>query len=82
VIQVEAGHRSGLGRKLRFSCASTGQELTREQRENIFKPFYQVDGTCPGAGLGLSMAQEMVCAMHGVISYRYAQGQNCFVVEL
>jgi signal transduction histidine kinase len=82
VIQVEAGHRSGLGRKLRFSCASTGQELTREQRENIFKPFYQVDGTCPGAGLGLSMAQEMVCAMHGAISYRYAQGQNCFVVEL
>jgi signal transduction histidine kinase len=82
VIHVEARAKSGLGRKVRFSCANTGEELTKQQRENIFKPFYQVDGTCAGAGLGLAMAQELVNVMHGSIQYRYAQGQNWFIIEL
>ena len=81
-ILVTAKRRSGLGRRVRITCANDGPELTREQKENIFKPFYQVDGTQRGAGLGLSIAHEIVSAMHGVIDLEYIGGKNCFIIEL
>ena len=81
-IRVAAEHRSGPGRHLRLTCSNDGTELTKEQRENIFKPFYQVDGTMKGAGLGLSIAQEIVTSMRGTIQYEYAEGKNSFIVDL
>lgn len=81
-IYVTAEHRSGLGRHVRLNCSNDGTELTKEQRENIFKPFYQVDGTAKGAGLGLSIAQEIVSSMRGTIQYEYAEGKNSFIIEL
>ena len=81
-IRVEARRRSGPGRRVRFTCANDGPELTKEQRENIFKPFYQVDGTKYGAGLGLSIAHEIVSAMRGTIEYTYADGKNCFIIDM
>ena len=81
-IRVRAEHRSGLGRHVRLICSNDGAELTKEQRENIFKPFYQVDGTQKGAGLGLSIAHEIVTSMHGAIQYEYEDGKNSFIIEL
>ncbi|MCD7844271.1 MAG: HAMP domain-containing histidine kinase [Oscillospiraceae bacterium] len=69
-------------RRVIFTVASTGQEIPREVRDSIFKPFYQIDSTRHGAGLGLSIAQEIVSSMHGSIKLEYRDGQNCFVVEM
>lgn len=82
MIHVTAERKNGLGGRVRLLCANDGEELTKEQRGNIFKPFYQVDGTKYGAGLGLSIAHEIVSAMHGTIEYTYADGKNRFVIEL
>ena len=81
-IRVTAEQRSGLVRRVRLTCANDGEELTKEQKENIFKPFYQVDGTKKGAGLGLSIANEIVTSMRGTIQYEYANGKNSFIIEL
>lgn len=81
-IEVTASKKTGLVRKLRLCCANTGAELTKEQRDNIFKPFYQVDGTKKGAGLGLSIAHEIVSALRGTIQYEYIDGKNSFIIEL
>lgn len=81
-IRVTAEYRSGLGRRVRLTCANDGAELTKEQKDNIFKPFYQVDGTQKGAGLGLSIAHEIVTAMRGTIDYEYIGEKNCFIIEL
>lgn len=79
-IRLTARRRAG--RRIRLVCGNDGTPLTKEQQENIFRPFYQVDGTRKGAGLGLSIAHEIVAYMHGSLSYEYADGQNCFILEL
>ena len=80
-IRVTAEHRSGLARHVRLTCSNDGTELTKEQKDNIFKPFYQVDGTQKGAGLGLSIAHEIVTSMSGTIEYAYTDGKNRFILE-
>ena len=74
--------KKGIGRHVRLVCANDGEELKKEQRENIFKPFYQVDSAKKGAGLGLSIAHEIVSSMRGTIQYDYIDGKNCFIIEL
>jgi len=81
-IRVKAEHRGGALRHMRLICSNDGPELTKEQRENIFKPFYQVDSTKKGAGLGLSIAHEIVSSMRGTIQYDCIDGKNCFIIEL
>ena len=80
-ICVTAERRGGV-RHIRLVCANDGAELTREQKENIFRPFYQVDGTMKGAGLGLSIAHEIVSAMRGTIDVEYLNGKNRFIIEI
>ena len=81
-IRVTAESRKGMGRRVRLICTNDGEELNKEQRENIFKPFYQVDGTKKGAGLGLSIAHEIVTTMRGSIEYSYTDGKNSFIIEI
>lgn len=81
-IQVTAERKQGVGRKIRLCFANTGEALTKEHLSNIFKPFYQVDGTKKGAGLGLSIAHEIVSAMHGTIRVEHQNGKNVFIIEL
>lgn len=81
-IHVAAERRGGLVRHVRLTCSNDGAELTKEQKESIFKPFYQVDGTQKGAGLGLSIAHEIVTSMHGTIQYEHEDGKNAFIIEL
>ena len=81
-IEVTAERKQGVGRKIRLCFANTGTPLTKEQLGNIFKPFYQVDGTRKGAGLGLSIAHEIVSAMHGTIRVEHQNGKNVFIIEL
>jgi len=81
-IRVTAESRKSVGHHVRLVCMNDGAELKKEQRDNIFKPFYQVDGTAKGAGLGLSIAHEIVSAMHGTIEYAYSDSKNCFILEI
>jgi len=41
-----------------------GPGIPLAQRAHVFKPFYRVHATGPGAGLGLSLVQEIV-RLHG-----------------
>lgn len=81
-ITVTASRRPGLSRRARIVCANTGEGLTKEQMENIFKPFYQVDATKKGAGLGLAIAHEIVQSMNGTIEAGCADGQTRFIIEI
>jgi signal transduction histidine kinase/DNA-binding response OmpR family regulator len=55
-----------------FSVADTGIGVSKNEIENLFKPFVQVRraGTAgePGSGLGLSISQSIVKAMGGTIN--------------
>ena len=70
------------GRHVRIVCSNTGEEIGREHLDKLFRPFYQADPTRKGAGLGLSIAKEIVNGMNGSIRVDYADGQNRFVLEL
>lgn len=65
---------------LRFEIRDTGIGVSDDQREEIFKPFTQVDSTINrqegGTGLGLPMAKRLVEAMGGQIGYVSELGQG------
>ena len=69
-------------RHVQLSYANTGAEIPREHLQNLFKPFYQADGSSRGAGLGLSIANEIVTAMHGKIRVEHRGDKNCFIIDL
>ncbi|QRN97157.1 HAMP domain-containing protein [Archangium violaceum] len=53
------------GERVRFEVADTGEGIAPEHQQRVFEKFYRVPGgTTGGAGLGLSIAQEIVQA-HG-----------------
>ncbi|MCG8700534.1 MAG: response regulator [Bacteroidales bacterium] len=50
---------------LKICISDTGKGISKEHLENVFNPFYQAPDTTYGAGLGLSMANELVKLHHG-----------------
>ena len=61
--QTRSGRRS-----VRFSVRDQGPGITPDHQEHIFERFYRVPGTNKsGAGLGLSIAREIVAAHGGEI---------------
>ncbi|HEY4789223.1 MAG TPA: two-component regulator propeller domain-containing protein, partial [Bacteroidales bacterium] len=76
-------------RKAKFAeCAEvrvtdTGVGLTKEDLQNIFERFYQVDHTKPGTGIGLNYTKNLV-EMHGgqiLIESEYKKGST-FIVKI
>ncbi len=61
---------------VRFSVADTGPGIPADQTERIFDRFYQLPGTedLGGAGLGLSIAKEIVHAHGGEIHVQSKEG--------
>lgn len=57
-----------------------GPGIPPEERENIFKPFYQVDkhrtGNIRGTGLGLAIVQHLISSHGGMIEVRSDLGKN------
>lgn len=75
-----------LGPSLRLTVRDTGPGVPAHLQEEIFEPFYQVDGSttraAEGAGLGLSVCRRMVQAMGGTIHLESAPGEgSTFVLQ-
>ncbi|MCD8088187.1 MAG: HAMP domain-containing histidine kinase [Oscillospiraceae bacterium] len=69
-------------RTVQISVGNTGEEIPKQEQENIFKPFYQRDTGRAGAGIGLSIARQIAAALRGQIRLEYRDGMNWFVAEL
>lgn len=66
-----------------FLVTDTGEGLSEEQRENIFKPFLEVKDLTKGDGLGLPICKQMAMKMNGDldIDAAYTKGTR-FVLDL
>jgi two-component system, NtrC family, sensor histidine kinase KinB len=67
-VQAEIGETRSGRKSVRFSVRDQGPGITPDHQEHIFERFYRVPGTNKsGAGLGLSIAREIVVAHGGEI---------------
>ncbi|HLG74024.1 MAG TPA: HAMP domain-containing sensor histidine kinase [Chloroflexota bacterium] len=69
-----------VGGTLEITVADTGVGISAEDQERIFERFYRVDPararSTGGAGLGLTIARELVHAMHGQIGVTSKLGEG------
>jgi NtrC-family two-component system sensor histidine kinase KinB len=67
-VRAETGATRSGRKSVRFSVRDQGPGITPDHQEHIFERFYRVPGTNKsGAGLGLSIAREIVVAHGGEI---------------
>jgi NtrC-family two-component system sensor histidine kinase KinB len=68
VVKAELGRDRSEQSRVRFSVRDQGPGISPEHQEHIFERFYRVPGSNKsGAGLGLSIAREVVVAHQGEI---------------
>jgi signal transduction histidine kinase len=68
LVRAEMGQNRAGEPGVRFSVRDQGEGISPEHQEHIFERFYRVPGTRKsGAGLGLSIAREIVIAHQGEI---------------
>jgi NtrC-family two-component system sensor histidine kinase KinB len=73
-IVVEAKRHDG---GVRFAVIDKGEGIPSQYQSRLFDKFYRVPGTeRTGAGLGLSIAREIVHAHHGSIGVKSAPGEG------
>ena len=75
------------GNKVIFTISNTGKEIPKQDHEKIFDRFYRVDKSharnIEGAGLGLSLAREIVLAHKGELRLEYSgNGITTFSLQL
>jgi signal transduction histidine kinase/ActR/RegA family two-component response regulator len=67
-------------RQIQFAVSDTGVGVPEPQRELIFQPFRQADGSVTrrfgGTGLGLAISRKLVTIMGGRIWLESAEGQG------
>jgi signal transduction histidine kinase len=70
-VRVNFDSAAGVEDQLRFSISDTGIGIPENQREQIFQPFVQADGSSSrhygGTGLGLAIVSQLVQLMGGQI---------------
>lgn len=75
--------KAGGQARLSFTVCDTGIGIPADKAAEVFKPFFQVEGTARrrhgGAGLGLAICQRLVEAMGGEISLESQLGQGTCV---
>jgi NtrC-family two-component system sensor histidine kinase KinB len=76
-VQAELGQNRFARPSVRFSVRDNGPGIDPEHQEHIFERFYRVPGSNKsGAGLGLSIAREIVAAHQGEIGVISTPGQG------
>ncbi len=79
-LRVQPGELRLNGITLRFEVRDTGVGIPERLREEIFKPFVQVDGSFSrrrgGIGLGLPLSARLVTLMGGHLEVESAPGQG------
>jgi signal transduction histidine kinase len=74
-LRAEIGETRSGRRSVRFAVRDQGPGITPDHQEHIFERFYRVPGTNKsGAGLGLSIAREIVAAHGGEIGVLSPEG--------
>ncbi len=77
LLSATLGHTRAMKPSVRFSVKDQGVGISQEHQEHIFERFYRVPGTrAGGAGLGLSIAREIVVAHHGEIGVISSPGKG------
>ena len=84
LVRLEA---ETVGDRVRLSVLDTGIGIDQADLDRIFEPFYRTDAsrarTTGGAGLGLSLARELVEAMGGTLHAESEPGRGSrFSLEL
>ncbi len=82
-VRAQPGQTRAGKPSVRFSVKDQGPGIAPEHQEHIFERFYRVPGTNKsGAGLGLSIAREIVAAHGGEIGVisRPGEGSEFFFV--
>ncbi|MCA9212401.1 MAG: response regulator [Planctomycetales bacterium] len=82
-ISVEVEHEYEDAVVVRFAVEDTGIGISEEQKQAIFSPFIQADGSSTrqygGAGLGLTISQKLVGLMGGTMELQSELGKgSCF----
>jgi signal transduction histidine kinase len=73
-VTVKAAREDG---GIRFSVSDSGTGIAPKYQPYLFEKFYRVPGAeRTGAGLGLSIAREIVRAHHGSIGVKSVPGQG------
>ena len=66
--------------QVEFVVSDTGQGMTKEERGNVFRRFWQADSSSRrrhrGAGIGLSLAKDIVDLLEGAISVKSKVGEG------
>ncbi len=73
--------------QLEFTVSDTGEGISEQEQERIFRPFERADSQAnhggKGAGLGLAIARQLVELMGGQLTVRSALGQGAqFIFNL
>ena len=77
-VRAEMGATRAGRKSVRFSVRDQGPGISPEHQQHIFERFYRVPGTNKnGAGLGLSIAREIVAAHGGEIGVLSPDGGGC-----
>jgi len=77
VVRAEIGKMRTAQAGVRFSVKDQGPGIAADHQEHIFERFYRVPGTKKsGAGLGLSIAREVVVKHQGEIGVISQPGQG------
>lgn len=80
VLKVNAARLPTARVRLDFSVNDSGEGISLQEQERIFKPFERADSSASyggkGAGLGLAIARQLVELMHGQLSVHSAPGQG------
>lgn len=77
-VVLRAAWRSGPDATVRFEVVDTGIGIAQGDRDFLFQPFSQVDGSDTrahgGTGLGLAICKQLVEAMGGRIGVESSAG--------
>ena len=78
LVRAEIGRTRTAVPGVRFVVKDTGPGIPIEHQEHVFERFYRVPGTAKsGAGLGLSIAREVVAMHQGEIGVISEPGKGC-----